>query len=74
METREEILKELRAIAPNLASLEKRNYFTVPENYFGNFRVAILDLVETDVVKEKSASESHPEKRSIQVPSRNSTL
>lgn len=45
METRDNILKELQDIAPRLASLEKKNHFTVPDGYFLNFRNTMLQQV-----------------------------
>lgn len=45
METRENILNELKQIAPKLSSLEKKNFYSVPENYFVNFKSGILEKV-----------------------------
>jgi hypothetical protein len=46
METREDILKELRELAPHLASLEKVNAYSVPESYFLNFKNIMLEQVK----------------------------
>jgi len=46
METRENILKELREIAPTLAKMEKKNFYSVPENYFVNFKSEMLEQVK----------------------------
>ena len=45
METREDILKELREIAPQLASLEKVSAYQLPESYFLNFKNSILEQI-----------------------------
>ena len=45
METREDILKELKELAPHLASLEKVNTFQVPESYFLNFKNTLLEQI-----------------------------
>ena len=46
METREDILKELKEIAPRLASLQKVNAYSVPENYFVDFKNIMLEQVK----------------------------
>ena len=46
METRDDILKELREIAPQLASLEKANAFQLPEGYFTGFADMMLNQVK----------------------------
>ncbi|HLP49868.1 MAG TPA: hypothetical protein VK154_03230 [Chitinophagales bacterium] len=46
METRENILQELKEIAPRLASLEKKNNFAVPDGYFLNFKNNLLEQVK----------------------------
>ncbi len=46
METREDILKELREITPQLASLEKVNAYSLPDNYFANFTNMMLEQVK----------------------------
>lgn len=53
METREEILKELKEIAPKLSAIEKRNNYSVPENYFAGFSASILELVKPQTVTEE---------------------
>lgn len=45
METREDILKELKAIAPKLAAMEKTNPYQVDESYFLNFKNAMLERI-----------------------------
>jgi hypothetical protein len=53
METREDILKELREIAPHLASLQKVNVFKVPESYFVDFKNIVLEQVKLVDVKQE---------------------
>lgn len=53
MKTREEILKELKAFAPKLASLEKVNVSSVPENYFVNFKSTIIEKAKLSGVTEE---------------------
>jgi hypothetical protein len=53
METREDILKELREIAPQLASLEKVNAYQLPDSYFANFNNKMLDQVRPVDVKQE---------------------
>ncbi len=53
MKTREEILKELKELAPKLASLEKVNTVSAPENYFANFRSAMIERVRLGGVTEE---------------------
>lgn len=53
METREEILKELKEIAPKLSAIEKRNNYSVPENYFVDFNATIVELVRPQTVAEE---------------------
>ena len=53
METRENILKELKEIAPMLAKMEKRNFYSAPENYFLNFKSEILEQVKLSGVKQE---------------------
>lgn len=55
METRNDILKELREIAPELAKLSKANPYAAPENYFLNFSAGILEKVKYSEVKEELA-------------------
>ena len=45
METREDILKELKEIAPKLAAMDKTNPYQVPEGYFLNFKNVMLDKI-----------------------------
>lgn len=53
MKTREEILKELKELAPKLASLEKANTVSVPENYFANFKSEMMERVKLGGVTEE---------------------
>ena len=53
METREDILKELKEIAPRLASLQKVNAYSVPENYFADFKHIMLEQVKPVDVKQE---------------------
>src|SRR5580700_1455001 len=53
METRDDILKELKEIAPKLASLDKTNPYVEPENYFLNFKNSILEKVKLNEVREE---------------------
>ncbi|MBS1613255.1 MAG: hypothetical protein JST49_10570 [Bacteroidetes bacterium] len=46
MENNEDILKELREIAPKLAGIEKKNLFTVPEGYFSNLNNVLMHKVQ----------------------------
>ena len=46
METREDILKELKEIAPRLATVDKVNFYTVPADYFTNFKQGVLSRVK----------------------------
>lgn len=60
MKTREEILKELKELAPKLASLEKANTASVPENYFVNFKSTIIEKAKlSGVTEELSAISPH---------------
>ncbi len=45
MRNSEEILKELTAISPLLASLEKVNVFRVPDGYFDGLELSVADYV-----------------------------
>ena len=56
METREDILKELKEIAPQLALLEKVNAFRVPESYFLNFKHSILEQIKPLDAKQELAA------------------
>lgn len=51
METRNDILNELKAIAPRLASIEKKNLYEAPEGYFERFRSEILEQVKMNPVQ-----------------------
>ncbi len=51
METRNDILNELKAIAPRLASIEKKNLYEAPEGYFERFRSDILEQVKMNPVQ-----------------------
>lgn len=53
METREDILKELREIAPKLASLEKVNAYQLPDSYFLNFSNVMLEQIKPVDVKQE---------------------
>lgn len=46
MKNNENILQELREIAPYLANVEKKNLYTVPDNYFANFSSVVLAQVQ----------------------------
>ena len=48
METRLEILEELRGLSPLLAGMEKLNVFTVPEGYFGAVSTDILACIKEE--------------------------
>ena len=56
METRENILKELKEIAPLLSKIEKKNFYSVPENYFLNFKNEIVGQVKLGEVKQELKS------------------
>jgi hypothetical protein len=51
METREDILKELAEIAPQLAAMEKVNPYKLPGDYFNSFSINILDRIKLGEVK-----------------------
>jgi len=73
MKPREEILKELKELAPKLASLEKVNTVSVPENYFTNFKSEMIERVKlggvTDELKTISPELAKIEKRNtVKVP------
>ncbi len=73
MKTREEILKELKELAPKLASLKKVNTVSVPENYFANFKSAMIERVKlggvTDELSAISPQLAKIEKRNtVKVP------
>jgi hypothetical protein len=51
METREDILRELREIAPKLAVMEKTNPYSLPEGYFMNFGKDLLSRVNLSDAK-----------------------
>jgi hypothetical protein len=56
METRENILKELQELAPTLAKMEKKNFYSVPENYFLDFKNALLETVKMSEAKQELKS------------------
>jgi hypothetical protein len=56
MKSREEILRELLEIAPKLASLDKVEFYKVPEKYFTYFQKRMLDKVKTNEVTEELKS------------------
>ncbi len=53
METRDNILRELKELAPTLAALEKKNFYTVPEGYFVNFKSEMLEQIKPGAVKQE---------------------
>lgn len=53
MKRNEEILQELKKIAPVLASAERKNFYRVPEGYFEQAKLNLLDLIDTQIVKEE---------------------
>ena len=53
METRDDILKELREIAPQLESLEKVNAYQLPDDYFVNFTNMMLEQVRPVDIKQE---------------------
>lgn len=52
MEKHNEILNELRGIAPRLASLPKVEFISVPENYFVRFKLAMLGKINASAITE----------------------
>jgi hypothetical protein len=48
METRDDILKELQQIAPKLSALNKVNYYTVPDGYFEELKLSLLQNISTE--------------------------
>lgn len=46
MESRDEILRELKDIAPKLAALPKTNLYRLPHGYFENFKTVMLHHVK----------------------------
>jgi hypothetical protein len=46
---------ELRKLAPKLSSIEKKEVFSIPANYFDSLSNQIIDKVSTDAAFEKSA-------------------
>ncbi|MCW5906807.1 MAG: hypothetical protein KIS94_03025 [Chitinophagales bacterium] len=56
MKLSEDILNELKEIAPSLAAVERVNHFHVPENYFTTFSKKIAETVtQTEVKQELNA-------------------
>src|ERR1700691_10765 len=53
METRDDILNELKEIAPQLALLTKTNPYILPDNYFLNFGKLMLEKVKMNEVQEE---------------------
>lgn len=53
MKLSEDILNELKAIAPLLAAVERVNHFHVPENYFTTFGKKILETVRLTEAKQE---------------------
>ena len=51
METRTDILNELKLLSPTIAALEKVNVFTVPGGYFEYLGADILMGIENDLNK-----------------------
>ena len=45
METRDDILKELQAIAPTLAGLEKTTLFRLPRDYFAGLQTVLMKRI-----------------------------
>jgi hypothetical protein len=56
MEACNDILKELREVAPELAKLHKVNFYTAPDNYFLNFSSGILEKAKQSEVKVELAN------------------
>jgi hypothetical protein len=56
MKNRNDILKELKEIAPTLSSLEKKNIYSIPENYFLNFKKAVLEKIRRNEVQQELKS------------------
>lgn len=59
MKNNEDILKELRELAPTLATVQKKNLYTVPDAYFANFSSMVLAQVQLSGVG-KELSEVAP--------------
>lgn len=56
MKPSETIVTELKEIAPMLSKLEKRNFYSVPENYFVNFKSEMLKQVKLSGVEQELKS------------------
>ncbi len=56
MKIQKQILEELKEIAPTLSAIEKRNIYSVPENYFAKFNASMLKLVKPQTVIEELKS------------------
>ncbi|MBP7389453.1 MAG: hypothetical protein KA841_03555 [Chitinophagales bacterium] len=68
METRDDILSELKEIAPTLSSLQKKDFFLVPVGYFDAFSLKMIELVEQELLVEKTKNVSLPDSHRLQVP------
>src|SRR5687767_10627764 len=56
MKNSNDILEELKEIAPRLSSLQKTNFYQVPENYFAHFQSGMLQKIQAmEVEKELKA-------------------
>lgn len=53
METRDNILNELKQIAPKLAAIERKNFYEVPNGYFADFKAVMLQQVNLSEVKQE---------------------
>lgn len=53
METRDNILNELKQIAPTLAAVEKKNFYAVPDGYFADFKSSIVAQVSFSPVQQE---------------------
>lgn len=51
MEKKDDIVNELKQLAPTLAGLEKRNFYTVPNGYFAEFKANMLAQVKASGVE-----------------------
>jgi hypothetical protein len=53
METRDNILNELKQIAPTLAAMEKKNFYALPDGYFADFKSNIMAQVKLSAVQQE---------------------
>ncbi|MFN8322725.1 MAG: hypothetical protein U0T74_08720 [Chitinophagales bacterium] len=53
MKRNAEILKELNTVAPVLAAIERKNFYSVPEGYFDTFKLNLLDLIDNQTFQEE---------------------